>query len=112
VRVNTSDAGDRGLSYGLRMQLLMAELERERQTISHDKKRNALLLEAQEKFVYEAKTELMRAHTVSDKGVWAVKTEALKTPRQEMDQSSESRLDANASFTAFTDLTQLTTDDE
>ena len=102
-----------GLSSSLRMQLLMAELERERQAIAHDKKRNAMMLETQEKFIYEAKSDLMKFHAMHDNPVWSVPAKVRSfTPEVEEESlnSSESKLEANASFTTFTDLTQITTD--
>lgn len=104
-----------GLSYTLRMQLLMAELERERQAIAHNKKRNTILLETQEKYLYEANSELARFHLASapwssnpKAQVWSDPISARPTPL--VDQKSEdSKLTEN---TTFTDLTQITSDED
>ena len=81
TRPGKPDSGDRGLSYNLRMQLLMAELERERQAIAHDKKRNNFLLESQEKFLYEAKTDLLKYHTrgLDKGGIWSTAAKNYET---------------------------------
>ena len=104
-------SNSRALSSSLRMQLLMAELERERQSITHDKKRNTMSLEMQEKFLYEAKAELLKYHNNIDTPVWTV-SQPDPTESNVKQQKSESQLNKSASYTNFTDLTQITTSDD
>ena len=107
---------EKGLSYPLRMQLLMAELERERQTIAHDKRRNARFLETQERYIYQAKTDLMRSQSSALRGGMAWGGGARRGEERDgalgPEAPAEANLEASASFTAFTDLTAITSEDD